>query len=271
MKKIITIFLITIFVFSFGFNEVYAKNNIKAIADVDSTFSIKYQDLPDIIQFKTTQTKTIPDVLSIPEGSVVTLKVIKAQRELRWHKSGFILCKLVSYTPEITNIPVDVSDKEIYLTIRKYEEIDKKEATFIGIELVLAQGASFFAPGVDIGYYFIKGAIQRKKHPHWFKAGVHNAYENSICWFWLKGKPIELEPGEQVKIKDVKPEKVEKLIAKMEKRADKQNIKAAKRLAKKDKKALKRELKYEKKLVNCTVVEEGIESIIIDRSSIAGN
>ena len=57
----------------------------------------------------------------------------------------------------------------------------------------------------------------------------------------------------------------------MEKRADKQNIKAAKRLAKKDKKALKRELKYEKKLVNCTVVEEGIESIIIDRSSIAGN
>lgn len=270
MREFLSKILIITLVFMIGTGNVFAKNNIEMIADVDSHFSIKYQDLPEIIQFRTAQARTIPDVVSIPEGSLITLRVVKAQRELRWHKSGFILCKMESYTPEITDVPIDVSDKDIYLAVRKYEKLNKKEAIIIGTELVLATGASFFAPGVDIGYFFIKGAIQRQKHPHWFKAGVHNAYDNSICWLWLKGKPIELEKGEQIKVKDVKAKKVDKLIAKMEKRANKHNIQTAKRLAKKDKRALKRELRYEKKLVNCEIVEEGMDSITVDRSSIAG-
>jgi len=266
VKKILSVFLIMMLATSF----VSAKNNkINLIADAESDLTIKTTELPDEISFKTKEVRKITDDLSIPEGALVTLKIIKAQRELRWHKSGLILCKLKSYQPDLAQEPIDVSDKDLYLVARKYEKIDKKEATIIGIELVLAQGASFFAPGVDIAYFFTKGAIQRKKDPNWFKAGVHNAYDNSICWFWLKGKPFELTEGEMVQIKTIKPEKAEKLSAKIDKRTSRFERQAEKRIAKLDKKQLKKDLKNEKKMVDCSVVENAIENVVVDRSVLA--
>jgi len=247
----------------------FAEQKVNMRAEVGEQFSVKNIELPDVINFRTTLSKTTPDGLTIPENSLVTLKVIRAQRELRWHKSGMILCKLISYTPDTSDTPIDVSDKEIYLTVKKYEAIDKKEAWILGTELVVMQGASFFAPGVDIGYFFIKGAIQRKKHPHWFKAGVRNAYDNSIFWFPQKGKPIELTEGEQVNIQGIKTQKVDKLIKKIDKRTARFERQAAKRIAKKDVKSLKKELKNEEKLVDCATVESVIENVVVDRSVLA--
>ncbi len=269
MRKALTKLFAFILILSLCPEQVLAKRNVKMIADVDSNFTIKNQDLPEEISFRISKSKTIPNVISIPEGSLITLKIIRAQKELRWHKSGLILCKMESYTPEITDIPIDVSDKDIYLLVRKYEEVDKKEAAILATEIILTQGAAIFAPGVDIGYFFIKGAIQRKKHPNWFKAGVHNAYENSICWFWLKGKQIELDDDDQVQIKDIKAEKVDKLITKIDKRNARFERQAAKRIAKHDNKTLKRQIKNEEKLVDCSVVEDAIENVVVDRSVLA--
>ena len=267
-------FLIKVFIVFLAlivpFSSCFAKTNMKMRADVNEEFSIKYQDLPDEITFTTTQAKTIPNVISIPENSLIKLKILKAQRELRWHKGGLILCKLVSYTPlDVSDIPIDVSDKDIYLTVRKHEDIDKKEAWILGTEIVVTQGAALFAPGVDIGYFFIKGAIQRKKHPHWFKAGVRNAYDNSIFWFPQKGKPIEIGSDDQVQIKDISQKKAEKLSKKIDERNARFERQAAHRIEKKNAKALKRELKNEKKMADCSVVEEAIENVVVDRSVLA--
>ena len=267
-------FLIKIFVVFLALmlpvSSCFAKTNMKMRADVNEEFSIKYQDLPDEISFTTTQAKTIPNVISIPENSLVKLKILKAQRELRWHKGGLILCKLESYTPlDISNTPIDVSDKDIYLTVRKHEDIDKKEAWILGTEIVVMQGAALFAPGADIGYFFIKGAIQRKKHPHWFKAGVRNAYDNSIFWFPQKGKSIELGSDDQVQIKDISQKKAEKLSKKIDERNARFERQAEHRIAKKEAKALKRELKNAKKVADCSVVEEVIENVVVDRSVLA--
>ena len=264
-KAIIKLFTIVL-ILTLCTSEASAKRNVKMIADVQTDFSVKSTELPDEISFKTVVSRTIPNVLSIPENSIVTLDVIRAQRELRWHKGGLILCKLKSYTPEGSITPINVSDKNIYLTVRKHEEIDKKEAWILGTEIVLAQGASFFAPGVDIAYFFTKGAIQREKHPNWFKAGVRNAYDNSIFWFPQKGKPIELTDNDQVQIKDIKSEKVEKLAEKIDKRNARFERQAAHRIAKLDKKTLKRTLKNEKKSVNASVVENAIENEIIEKN-----
>ncbi len=269
MRVIIKKILSTILVMMLTASFVSAKNNINIIADVESDFTIKTQELPDEISFKTKEIKKITDDLSIPEGAILTLEILNSQRELRWHKSGLILCKLKNYQTELSEEPIDVADKDIYLVVRKYEPINGKEATITGIELVFAQGASFFAPGVDIAYYFTKGAIQRKKDPNWFKAGVHNAYENSICWFWLKGKPFELSDDDMVQIKNIKPKKAEKLSAKIDKRNSRFERQASKRLSKRDSKNLKKELKYAKKTVDCSVVESIIEDINIDRSVLA--
>jgi len=265
MKSFITKSILILLILMLCTSGVNAKSRVKMRADINDDFSIAYKDLPDEIQFKVTEAQIIPNLINIPENSTITLKVIRAQRELRWHNGGLILCKLKSFTLEDCSVPLDVQDKNIYLTVRKHEEIDKKEAWILGTELVLAQGASVFAPGVDIGYFFIKGAIQRKKHPHWFKAGVRNAYDNSIFWFPQKGKPIELNDGDQVKIKDVKVEKVEKLIDKIDKRNARFERQAAHRIEKKNRKALKRELKQERKMLNCSVVENAIENEVVEK------
>ena len=133
--------------------------------------------------------------------------------------------------------------------------LNKKEAVILGIELTTLTAASFFAPGVDIGYFFIKGAILRKKHPNWFKAGVSNAYDNSICWFWLKGKPINLNVEDEIKVKEIKTEKAEKLIAAIDKRNQKEEIKTAKKIESKNKKETKKQIKEEKKRLKQEVKE----------------
>lgn len=269
MKNQIVLGLLLSLVIMFFSGDVLAKNKVNMHADISDAFTINYKDLPDEIKFRTTKDETIKGVVSIPQNSLITMEVVRAQRQLRWHKSGLILCKLKNYIPEGTDSIVDVSDKEIYVAIRKYEKINKKEAFIIGTELVLAQGASFFAPGVDIGYFFIKGAIQKKKDPNWFKAGVHNAYDNSIFWFCQKGKSIELTEGDQVKIKDIKPKKVEKMISKIDRRTERFERQALHRIEKKEQKALKREYKHDKKMVDCTVVENTLEGITVDRSVLA--
>ena len=228
------------------------KQNLKAA--VQSDFILN--DSKDIV-FITYEDLKVNEDLKIPKGAVVYGENMQAQRPLRWHKSGFILCKVLKYSPdEFTADTIDVSDKDIYLAIRKYEKVYKKDVAIVTSEILVTQGASFFAPGVDILYFFTKGAIQREKNPHWFKAGVFNAYENSICWFWLKGKTINLKAGEDVKIQTLEKVKAYKLKTKMVKRKTREDIKALKKNLKKEFKLVKKQEKEEMKKLKKELKEE---------------
>lgn len=221
-QKIIAIFLIILITAS----PISASEKIKFVSKINHEFSLA--EMPDTIEIVTSQDISANNELLIPKNSTVTADVMQAQKERRWHKSGYILCKLRNYTKENETVPIDISDKDIYLIGRKYEEINKKDATILGTELVLTQAASivgslfiFFAP-VDIVYFFTKGAIQREKDPNWFKAGFYNAYDNSIMWFWFKGKPIDLAENDSLQLKSIKEGKALKLTKKIEKRKAKQ-------------------------------------------------
>lgn len=235
-KRVIVIFLL----FIIAVLPVNAKDNIKLITHMDKRFYLS--NIPSEVYFRTIKKITILNEITIPQRSIVTAEVIQAQKERRWHKSGYILCKIKSYTLEYTNETFDISDKNIYLVARKYEPVNKKEASILATEILLTQAASFFAPGVDILYFFTKGAILREKDPNWFKAGVSNAYDNSICWFWLKGKPINLNKDEKVQLKSIKEDKALKLKTQIEQRKAKQLIKDEKTKAKIMKKYLNDEL-----------------------------
>ena len=231
MKKI----LIFIFLFFFIISPVFAKDKLKSVAHMNMDFSLS--NIPDVVTFH------IEENLEIDEDT----EVINAQRALRWHKSGFILCKLNSYKSAVSDEKIDISDKNIYFTLKKHEKVYAKEATILGTEIVLSQGASFFAPGVDILYFFTRGVIKKTTHPHWFMAGVSYAYENSICWFWLKGKPIELDIDDKIEIKEINTKKVDKLNKKIDKRHKKEAEKAAKKELKQKNKELKKQEKLRKK------------------------
>ena len=232
--------IIALFILLLGFSAVSAKEKIpnKTIADMMVDFN--HEDFPQEFVFKTRNDIMISDDLILPTKTLVKVQTLQVQKERRWHKSGYIVSKLKEYKTPSADKPVDVSNEEIYIITRKYEKVYPKEATILGTEIVLTQGASFFAPGVDILYFFTKGAILRTTHPSWFMAGVSNAYENSICWFWLKGKPIELDTDDEVVIKTLEEEDASELSAKIEKRKLKKQLK-------KEKKELKKRLKEEKK------------------------
>jgi hypothetical protein len=66
------------------------------------------------------------------------------------------------------------------------------------------------------------------------------AYDNSIFWFWLKGKPIELAEGDELRRNSINREKAEKINSKI-------CLKNEKRLAKNEKKLAKKEKKLAKK------------------------
>ena len=258
--------LILSIVFVMTFSSVSAKGKIKMLGDVDTDFTMHIQDYPEEISFVVAKTRTIPDVITIPEDSRVVVNIIDAEVERRWHKSGIIIGKMKSYCPEGVETPIDVWDKDIYLVIRRYEPIDKKEAWIIGTEIVVMSGASFFAPGVDVGYFFLKGLIMGNKHKNRFVSGVHNAYDNSIFFFFFKGKPIELQKDDLAAVKSVSKEKAEKLIIGVAKRNAKRVEKYGSRIAKLERKYEKRQYKNAKKGVHCAVVERAIEDELFEGS-----
>ena len=251
MRELLKKFFILFLVFNFTFMPVMAKDNLKMYGNIHHEFSTL--DIPEVVYIKTKADNILPDGTIIPEGSKVGFDIMQVQKERRWHKSGYILCKLKDYTLQGEETSVDLSDKNIYLAIRKYEPIDGKEAAILTTEIILTQAAGivgscfiFFAP-VDIAYFFTKGAIRREKHHNWFKAGVYDAYDNSIFWFWLKGKPIELQEFDDVQVKMLSEKKAAKLNKQIAKRNLKQTIKD-------EKKALKQEVKEEK--INAKLAKE---------------
>lgn len=253
-KRIVVVYMLLAFMLSV---PAYAKSNVKFISNINHDFSTS--DMPEFVQFKTVKKVTVADGVTIPQRSLITAKTIQSQKERRWHKSGYIICKVLNYVTEYDEKLYDISDKNLYLVARKYEPINKKAAAILATEIVLAQAASVFAPGVDILYFFTKGAIIREQHPNWFRAGVANAYENSICWFWLKGKPIELEADDKVQLKDISETKAmklkEQIIVRREKQTLKDNKKEANIAVKLDKKAVRKQLDYETKDVLSRVEE----------------
>lgn len=240
MKKIISLFLL----FTFMFLPVNAKNLVKSNAKVHTDYNISDENIK-IIEFSPDKNIKISKNVDIPPKAKIKAQIIQTQREKRWHKSGFLICKLIDFTLE--GVTVDISEYDAYLIARKYEPIDKKEAAILATEIIVMGGASVFAPGVDIGYFFAKGAILRKKDKNWFKAGVMNAYDNSICWFWLKGKPINLVQNDEISLKHIDVQDAKDMSAKIKYKKDKVAFKKEKRIVKTDVKNINKEYKQELK------------------------
>ena len=243
MKKLVSLFLILSLFYPLGLSVCAAPMKVRASMETnfDLDESIK------TVKFHPNKTIKIGNTIQIPPEALVTADVLKFQQEKRWHKSGFILLKLKSY--ELDNKTIEITQEDAYVAARKYEAIDKKEATILAIELAGFGALSFFVPGIDIGYFFLKGVIQGKKHPNRFIAGVHNAYDNSIFWFIEKGKPIKLNQGDKVNLKYMTKADVLNTKASIEYANFKKAFKEEKRLVKNEIKQLNKLAKNEDKLL----------------------
>ena len=183
---------------------------------------INNEEMPQGISFVAqTELKLSNGEIIIPKDSVVYAYIINTQGERRWHKSGFIICKLKGYTVSETQEDfVDIEKNEIYMVARKYAPTDKKEVAKTAVEVSATTAAGFIIPGVDIVYYFTKGMIRKQEGKTRFKSGISTAYENSIFWFWLKGKPIDIEENALISFVEINKEKAEKLNNRIEMRKD---------------------------------------------------
>ena len=249
--------IILIVLFIFTAFPVVAREN-KNIAKMESEFSL--ENLEEKITFYNNENIYVFDK-KIPKGSIIEAQVVQSERPKSWHRSGFLICKVLSYT--IGDKIRNVEDKNVYFIIRKYEPINKKEVAITVVEVVVATGAGVIIPGVDIAYYFTKGAILRKTNPNWFKAGVMNAYDNSICWFWLKGKPIDLSKNDEIKLKYIEPLEARDLSAKIKYKKDKISFKKERKIIKTEVKEINKECKREIKNQNILLAKEEKQAKII--------
>lgn len=272
-RKLFAVFILLAFMSGM---PSYAKSKVNFISNINHDFSTS--NMPEVVQFKTIKKITVADGIVIPQRSIITAQTIESQKERRWHKSGYIICKVMNYVTEYDEKMYDISDMNLYFVAKKYEPVNKKAVAILTTEILLTQAASFFAPGVDILYFFTKGAIIREQHPNWFRAGVANAYENSICWFWLKGKPIELVTDDKVRIKDISEEKAmilkEQILERKEKQTLRDNKKESAIIEKLDKKAVKKQLKDETKnvvlhadeLLKDVLSEDDLQTVILTQT-----
>jgi hypothetical protein len=195
---------------------VCAKENTKPVGVIQQNYDIT--NLDDRIAFKISNNLNLSRNILIPRNSIIMVRVLKIQDCRRWHKSAFLLAHMISYIPDGEADIINVEDKDIYILIRKYDAIDKKQAAKTAAEITATTAAAFVLPGVDIAYYFTKGAIKKEEGKTRFKSGVSSAYTNSIFWFWLKGKPLDLGEEATIIIKEIDKEKAMKLKEKIEKR-----------------------------------------------------
>jgi len=184
---------------------VSAKCKVKLQASVMQDFSVERLDKD--ISFKLNTPFKINKDLTIPQGSIIVAHVYYVKPEKRLHKSGYFLCLVTNYKQEDSKKFVDISQDNICFRCKRFDKLDKKDATITGVEITATTAASFFVPGVDLVYYFLKGAIQNTKAENRFKSGVHNAYDNSILWVFEKGAPIDLKSGDNVVMMSYKNKK----------------------------------------------------------------
>lgn len=210
MKKGLVLFICFMFISM----PAFAVRGVKFIVESCCDFNPK-EVVATNLTFKTESEVQFDSDLIIPENSLITAKFISSKSERRFHKSGFFTCKLVKYTKDGQD--VYVKNRNMKMIGKRYDKVDGVEAAETGAEFTATTVAGFLLPGVDIAYYFIKGAIQNTKADTRFKSGVHNAYDNSIMWIFLKGKPIVFAKGDSLSIlmceddKSVSDKELEKL------------------------------------------------------------
>ncbi len=212
-KNILWIFALFLVVLT----PAYAKD--ESIGTVQQ--QINSEQMPNGISFiAQTELKLSDGRVSIPKDSTVYAYITNNQGERRWHRGGFIICKLKGYIlPGATEKDfVDIEENEIYMVARRYAPIDKKEAAKNVAEFGISTAAGFIVPGIDIAYYFTRGMIHKEEGKTRFKSGISSAYENSIFWFWLKGKPMDLEENASISFTEIDKNKLEKLNNQIEKR-----------------------------------------------------
>lgn len=197
MKKIL-LYVLTICLF---IQPTFAKDSTKIIGQVRTELTIETIDKSVPIYLNTPY--KINDKINIPQGSTINIYIENNSKEKRFHKSGFFIGKIIDYTTPINNQTYNIEKENIIVVGRKYEEVNASDVARTGTEITATTIAGFIIPGSDIAYYFTKGAIQNETGTR-FKSGVHCAYDNSILWFILKGKPINLKKGDYVILKTPK-------------------------------------------------------------------
>lgn len=197
MKRILTyIFIIFLFV-----QPAFSHENTKVIGQLQDELST--ETIGKSIPLTLTTSWEIDEKTNISQGSIINIYIENSSKEKRFHRSGFFIGKLLNYSDPITKETTNIEEKNILVVGRKYDEINASDVAKTGTEFTATTIVGFLVPGSDIVYYFTKGAIKNETGTR-FKSGVHCAYDNSIFWLILKGKPINLQKGDYVILKSPK-------------------------------------------------------------------
>jgi len=153
-----------------------------------------------ILEFHSIDDYKISDVDTVPQNSIITIKVNKIIYAKRGKRDGYLKVKLISYTiPEQDNKTKNISSKNLIGSLKLTTKKDLKGiAKNTGISVV---GHVLKVPGFSQAVAATKGLIKPNPNQNRLQSVGTNVYKSTPLVYTEKGKNIKIDEDSIVLIK----------------------------------------------------------------------
>lgn len=187
MKKLI----ISIFLVLVTAGTSFAATAVKVIAKDDYTTA----DPKNNFKVKTINNLIFEDGYKIPEGTIITGKVIKVKNATRGKRDAYF----DFYPTEFKNgnQKEKIKEPKFIARVYNYEPLDKKELA----ESAGKAAAGFIVTGASQGISFIQGIVTPQEGENRLTSGFKKVYKDSPLSYVEKGEELNIKEGDEIYLK----------------------------------------------------------------------
>lgn len=155
------------------------------------------KQIPKLLTLKVPAQEIDGGNIQLEKEVLIRVKVIEINQAKRGKRDGYITTKLLAYTvPSPENETVDLTDRNIELTIKRYSEKDFKGLAKSAATVVVGQVAGI--PFLSQGVAAVKGAVKPKEGKSRIKSAGISVYESTPLSYFNKGENLELAIGDKL-------------------------------------------------------------------------
>ena len=155
------------------------------------------QKMPKYLTLKVPAQMLSGGDVQLQNESLIRVKILEVSPAKRGKRDGYVVTKLIAYSiPALENQAVDVSDKNIELKIKRYQEKDFKGLAQTAATTVVSHVAGI--PFLNQGVAVVKGAVKPKEGTSRVKSAGVSLYESTPFAYFNKGKNLEVGIGEKL-------------------------------------------------------------------------
>lgn len=197
MKKIILLFVLTLFMALPSFSEEVSDKDTSNKVVVESLCDFSFEDEAHTVTLKVLKENAFENGIVFEKESVLTAKVTKVVDPKRGKRNGYLIVEPLNYTIPSLGETKSVGEKAWRAKVLGYKPFDVKKSA-VGAGLAVA---GHFVKGIGQFYYFGKGVIKPEEGENRLVSGVKNVYENSPLAYIEEGEEAKVQTGDLLLLK----------------------------------------------------------------------